>query len=136
MQTVQINGQYYPFALNLRAMRLFKEKTGKGLLKFAMELAQAAQAEDGEASSAAGMDATEEIAAMIWAAVRGAKGDIDFEVVEDLDLFQAMAALTTITSALANDAPSDEGAEGNAQAAEIEATTSTSASSGASDVAA
>lgn len=141
MAKIQINGVDRPIATNMRAMRLFKEKTGRGMLGYVRELAKAAAESKGdeEDDGTAALDLFDsplEVCALIWAALNGpSKSEISFEEVESsLGLRDIQLALSAITEAFTESAIS--GAENPPTATAEATTTSTSESSGASAAAA
>lgn len=141
MAKIQINGVERPIATNMRAMRLFKEKTGRGMLGFISELAAAAEREgDGteEETALDLLDAPAELCALIWSALNGPKGaEVAYDEVETLTLAEMGPALAAVTDSFNASAMGKSDGEPVPQAATVETTTtSTSESSGASDAAA
>lgn len=134
--TVQINGREYPaveiagktFAFeprSLRAQRLFKERTGEGMLPFLGRF-------DGEKGLDM-MNHPAELAAFIWASCNGVRGqELPLEDVEDLRLDELERLITPISKQLSVDAEQEQ----NPREAASETPSSTSESSGPSDAAA
>lgn len=134
-----INGVERPLAFNMRALRLFKERTGEALLSYINKL-QGSSSDDAM-SEAAGlliMDEPEKLSALIWALVNGPQGaEVPFDEIESaLDLETLPAVMVAISEEIARKSPqSSDQPEGNDKAT-TEAGTSTSAPSGPSGVAA
>lgn len=140
MQTIQINGEARPIATNMRAMRLFKERTGRGMLGFLRELAEAAseakESEDKDLAAIGFLDSPCELSTLIWAALNGPSGaSVPYEDVESMTMADLTPALTAVSEAFAATSMG-KGQDENPQTAAQGTTTLTSGSSGASDAAA